>query len=216
MASDIAEGPRFAPARFAVVNRVLHRGMVYLLIGLLATLVAFRLFGPPVILKTFAWLRPYHGSVGPLIIMLVMIRAIWIFINRRRRSPFAAGPPASVVQAGHAILHLAMFMIPAVSQLRSCSGGKGWWLGRAVHFRDGRRDRLDDRSRQCRPRRARLDARDLVARHAIHHALHHIVLRDDTRLRMVGRFRRDRVRATIKLPIYTKRDKPDVAYQFHR
>jgi cytochrome b561 len=71
-------------------------------------------------------LGPGHGTVGLLVIVLVVIRAIWWTVNRNRRpvqSTTVTGRAAAVV---HASFYLLMFSIPALALLRAYCSGKGW------------------------------------------------------------------------------------------
>lgn len=115
-----------ATERYGLISRILHWAMAYLLVWQFGVIIAYRLFGPLEIIKTITWYGPYHGTVGLLTFLLVMARAAWTLLNRRRRPSYARGWAGRVAAIGHVALYLTMFAVPAVALLRSYGGGHGW------------------------------------------------------------------------------------------
>ncbi len=114
------------PERYGSVSRLLHWTMAYLLIWQFIVILTWRLFGDTQWVRTVTSLGPGHGTVGLLVIVLVVIRAIWWTINRNRRpvqSTTVTGRAAVVV---HASFYLLMFSIPVLALLRTYGSGKGW------------------------------------------------------------------------------------------
>ncbi|WP_320196962.1 cytochrome b [Agrobacterium rosae] len=116
--------------RYGLVSRLLHWTMAYLLIWQFIVILAWRLFGDTQWVRTVTSLGPGHGTVGLLVIVLAVIRAIWWTVNRNRRpvqSTTVTGRAAIVV---HASFYLLMFSIPALALLRAYGSGKGWepWI----------------------------------------------------------------------------------------
>lgn len=118
------------PERYGLVSRLLHWTMAYLLIWQFIVILTWRLFGDTQWVRTVTSLGPGHGTVGLVVIVLVIIRAIWWTVNRNRRpvqSTTVTGRAAVVV---HASFYLLMFSIPALALLRAYGSGKGWepWI----------------------------------------------------------------------------------------
>lgn len=112
--------------RYGLVSRALHWGMSYLLIWQLFSITTWKVFGPAEWVKIVTSFGPYHGTVGLLVVGLVVLRAIWAFINRKRRPPYEVGGMGRVAFAGHVLLYALMFAIPALALLRAYGNGKGW------------------------------------------------------------------------------------------
>jgi cytochrome b561 len=119
-----------SPERYGLVSRALHWFMAYLLIWQFTTILTWRTFGPAEWVKFVTSFGPYHGTVGLLTIVLVVIRAVWVLINRKRRPPHETGWAGRVALAAHAALYGLMFAIPALALLRAYGSGKGWqpWI----------------------------------------------------------------------------------------
>jgi len=119
-----------SPDRYGLVSRTLHWGMAYLLIWQFATILIWRMFGPVEWVSFVMSFGPYHGTVGLLTVVLVVIRAGWMLVNRKHRPPHEARWAGRVALAGHAALYGLMFVIPALALLRAYGNGKGWqpWI----------------------------------------------------------------------------------------
>lgn len=117
---------RDTPNRYGLVSRALHWTMAYLLIWQFVVLLTWRIFGESQIAKTVSSLGPDHGTVGLLVLALVMIRAAWWLAGRAGRPPHASGWEGRAALFAHVALYGLMFAIPALALLRTYGGGKGW------------------------------------------------------------------------------------------
>ncbi len=117
-----------SPQRYGLISRVLHWGMAHLLVWQFTTILLWRLGGPTDWVKAVTSFGPYHGTVGLMTVILVVIRAIWAMSNRHRRPAHGSGWLAAAARAGHMLLYGLMFAIPALALLRSYGNGKGWKL----------------------------------------------------------------------------------------
>jgi cytochrome b561 len=115
-----------SPRRYGLVSRVLHWGMAYLLIWQFASLLMWRFGGQADWVEIVTSFGPYHGTIGLLTMVSVILRAVWAFINRQNRPPPTSGWMGHAARAGHLLLYCLMFVIPALALLRSYGSGKGW------------------------------------------------------------------------------------------
>ncbi|MCL6655436.1 hypothetical protein A6R70_24510 [Agrobacterium rubi] len=172
------------PKHYGLISRTLHWTMAYLLIWQFVVILTWRLFGDTEWVRTVTSLGPGHGTVGLLVIVLVVIRAIWWIVNRNRRpvkSTTVTGHLAAVV---HASFYLLMFSIPALALLRAYGSGKGWepWIpasGVEVSWMIAPADRLHSL--------LAWGLSVLIAGHVIMALVHHFALNDETLGRMTGR-----------------------------
>lgn len=114
------------PDRYGLITRALHWGMAYLLIWQFSTILAWRVFSQSPLLGTILSFGPYHGTVGLLTIILVVIRAAWALWNMPNRPPREKNWLGRASLAGHVSLYALMAAIPALALLRSYGEGKGW------------------------------------------------------------------------------------------
>lgn len=172
--------------RYGLVSRVLHWAMAYLLIWQFAAILTWRIFGPAEWVKLVTSFGPYHGTVGLLVLPLVVIRAVWMLVNRGRRPPHEAGWMGRVALAGHAVLYGLMFAIPALALLRAYGSGKGWqpWIpatGAEITWLTAPANLLHGPLSWC------LSA--LIAGHILAVLFHRFVRRNGILARMVGPLR---------------------------
>lgn len=118
------------PDRFGLTSRLFHWGMAYLLIWQFAVIITWRIFGPDNWVKTVTSYGPDHGTVGLLILVLVVFRAIWALVNRSRRQTKSSGFSGRVAVGVHICFYALMFIIPTLALMRAYGSGKGWaqWI----------------------------------------------------------------------------------------
>lgn len=97
---------------------------------------------------------PGHGTVGFLTIVLIVVRAVWAFINRNQRPAHAAGPMGKLARVAHSVFYLLLFAILALALFRAYGSGKGreqWGINilPMVFFREWLA-RCDPKSKFCR------------------------------------------------------------------
>lgn len=70
-------------------------------------------------------LVPWHVSIGTLLMVLVVLRIIWVFSQRKQR-PLQNPATAFLVKAGHFLLYACMFLMPLTGIMYLV--GKGFGL----------------------------------------------------------------------------------------
>ena len=110
-----------SPERYGVVTRLLHWSMAVLV---LLQFVKFfeRLDGEggPLVAAITGW----HTSIGTLLLVLVVVRIAWAFLQRQRR-PVNDPALAIFVTAGHVALYVALLALPILGLLFMLGGGYG-------------------------------------------------------------------------------------------
>lgn len=100
-------------SRYGLLSRALHWLMALLI------LIQLLKFGDR-IADGEHWigqtLVPTHGSLGALILALVVLRALWAWSQRTRR-PDHEGPVRLLVTGGHGMLYLSMLLLPVTGML---------------------------------------------------------------------------------------------------
>ncbi|MCD4512139.1 cytochrome b [Brucella pseudogrignonensis] len=175
-----------SPDRYGLISRVLHWFIAYMLIWQFATILTWRIFGPAGWVKFVTSFGPYHGTVGLLVLPLVVLRALWMLINRRRRPPHEMGWAGRAALAGHVTLYLLMFAIPALALLRAYGSGKGWlpWIpatGEEVAWLTGPANALHGPLSWC--------LSVLIVGHILAALFHRFIRKDGILARMVGPLR---------------------------
>ncbi|UHS58241.1 MULTISPECIES: cytochrome b/b6 domain-containing protein [Agrobacterium] len=116
------------PGQYGLISRTLHWTMAILLIWQFLVILTWRVFGDTEWVRTVTSLGPGHGTVGLLVIVLVVIRATWWTVNRNRRPVQSTTVTARMAAVVHVSFYLLMFIIPALALLRAYGSGKGWEL----------------------------------------------------------------------------------------
>ncbi|MFD1198939.1 cytochrome b [Brucella gallinifaecis] len=116
---------RDSPKRYGLVSRILHWAMAYILLWQFAMILSWKMVGPSPVLETIGAFGPGHGTVGFLTIVLVVVRAIWAFINRNQRPPQEAGLMGKLARIAHLTFYVLLFTIPALALFRAYGSGKG-------------------------------------------------------------------------------------------
>ena len=175
------------PDRYGLVSRAFHWIMAYLLLWQFLTLLGWRLLGDGAVMRTASLLGPAHGTVGILVIGLVVPRAMWAAWNRRRRPAADSSPAGRLARGVHALFYLLMAVVPALALARAYGSGKGhalWGMpvvhatGREVGWLVAPADLLH------KPLAWALAM--LVAGHVAMALLHGMVRRDGVLARMAG------------------------------
>ncbi|PJG85377.1 cytochrome b [Conservatibacter flavescens] len=119
---------------YGTISRVLHWLMAIAFAYILFTAIAGTLND-----DYSKLLRNSHKSVGTILWVLIIIRAIWALLNRHRR------PPAAniLVSLGHFVLYLLMLIIPTVALIRQYGGARGSLEVFGVEVMKGAETRID-------------------------------------------------------------------------
>ena len=172
--------------RYGLVSRILHWLMAYLLIWQFFTLLTWRLFGPAELVKFVTSLGPSHGTVGLLVLPLVILRACWALANRKKRPQQDSSLQGMLAAAGHFTFYLLMFAIPALALTRAYGNGKGFtpWIpatGEKIEWLTAPANMLHGPLSWC------LSA--LIVGHILAALFHRFIRNDSVFARMVGPLR---------------------------
>lgn len=179
---------RDTPQRYGLVSRAFHWGAAYLLLWQFGTLIGWRWLGDGPVMRAISLLGPYHGTVGVLVLALLVPRATWSFAERRRRAVRDRAPLTRLRTGVHAAFYALMLLVPGLALLRAYANGDGYELwtitlipatGIVVEWLVWPVDRLHG------PLAWTLAA--LIAGHAAMALYHGVVRRDGVLDRMTGR-----------------------------
>jgi cytochrome b561 len=178
---------RDTPVRYGRVSRTFHWIMAYLLIWQMLMFIGWRVLSADV-MRGIAHFGPSHSLAGTLILLLIVPRAIWALVSRRRRPPAPVGSLGWAASTGHAMLYVLMFIIPAVAVLRAYGSGKGLAFG-AVRVLPPSGREITTMVQPADLAHAPLGwiLAVLVGGHIAMALFHHFIGRDGTLTRMVGR-----------------------------
>lgn len=178
---------RDTPERYGQVTRLLHWGMAAILLWQI-TGMALRLVLGRTPLMAF-WVGT-HQSVGTVLLLLILLRLLWAWINRGRRPAQPRSWAGRAARLGHGALYGLMLLIPSLALLRAFGNGRGYaFFGHQVVPRGG--PRIDWMSAPADLLHGRLAwlLLALILGHMLMVVLHHFIWRDGTLRRMAGRMR---------------------------
>lgn len=108
--------------RYGGISRTLHWGM-----GLLIIWQFMKFFDR--INDGEHWvgenLAAWHISIGSVLLVLIVVRLIWAFVQKGNR-PDQDPATALLVKAGHGLLYLAMLLLPVTGAMIMVGNGYGW------------------------------------------------------------------------------------------
>lgn len=107
---------RDTPRIYGKVTRLLHWAMAALILWQFLGMGLRAVFGRQ------EWLAPLVGShapVGTALFVLVILRGLWAWSNRRNRPAHGGGVLGRAATAGHGLLYLLMLAIPGLALLRA-------------------------------------------------------------------------------------------------
>ena len=110
------------PRYYGLVSRTLHWAMAALFLWQFGGMALKSVVGRGPLMKF--WVGS-HGSVGTLLLTLLIARAIWAFVEHRRRPPYPAGLLGRAARLGHLALYTLMLVVPSLALLRAFGSGKG-------------------------------------------------------------------------------------------
>lgn len=110
------------PLAYGTVSRVLHWGMALLFAWQFTGMALKLALGRMPLVSFFVGT---HASVGSLLLLLVLLRAVWALVQRPQRPPHQSGFVGQLALLGHLGLYLLMIVVPALALLRGFGSGKG-------------------------------------------------------------------------------------------
>lgn len=102
--------------RYGYITRLLHWLIAALILWQLAGMGLKLVLGRDSIAGFFVRL---HQPVGTALMVLIVLRAIWAFANRRTRPVHGNGLMGLAARAGHLALYAVMLLVPALALLRA-------------------------------------------------------------------------------------------------
>ncbi len=119
---------RDTPRRYGLVSRAFHWGAAYLLLWQFATLLGWRWLGDGPVMRAVSLAGPYHGTVGVLVLALLLPRVVWSLAERRRRPAGERTMLGPLRAAVHSAFYVLMLVVPGLALLRAYANGKGYEL----------------------------------------------------------------------------------------
>lgn len=167
--------------RYGLVSRFFHWGMALLIVQQFFKLGDRINDGEHWLGETFG---SYHGSIGLLLLGLLLLRLLWALTRRQR--PQAQGATALLARIGHGLLYLCMLLVPLSALALMIGNGYGLrFFGHVLVPRGGEEiEWLATLGSLHAPLALLLLL--LILGHVGAALYHHWVLRDDT-LRRMGR-----------------------------
>lgn len=107
--------------RYGAVSRGLHWTMALLFLWQFGGMVAKEVLGRTPL--TGFWVGS-HASVGLLLFILLLVRAMWALAQRGRRPAYGDGVIGALARIGHAALYALMLVVPLLALLRMFGSGK--------------------------------------------------------------------------------------------
>lgn len=135
-----------------------------------------------------------HYTLGFMLLVLVVLRAIWGVLNLRTRPPHGHGLVGLAALGGHLAIYALMIFVPAIALLRVYGGGRGFTVFGFPIFQPGTRDETLMEPAHLLHGPAGWALLALVAGHVLMVFVHKYVWREDILGRMTrGRQDDDRI-----------------------
>ncbi|MPT46929.1 MAG: cytochrome b [Sphingobium sp.] len=110
------------PIRYGSVSRFLHWGMALLFLWQFTGMILKETIGRTPVTGIFVG---SHSSVGMLLLALLILRAIWAFVEFGHRPPYHGGIIGKLAAIGHVALYGLMLIVPSIALMRAFGGDKG-------------------------------------------------------------------------------------------
>lgn len=107
--------------RYGIVTRFLHWSIAILVLWNFLRFANGINDGENWITQTLV--KPFHSSIGLLIFVLVVIRIIWMLVQRKNRPAPLAYP--KLAKAGHHAMYLFLFLTPLTAMIYLVGRGVG-------------------------------------------------------------------------------------------
>lgn len=107
------------PQHYGRISRALHWSMAALLLLQFISALAHYAFEDSAFEALF-W--PWHKPLGFLLLVLLLLRLVWAFVQRAQRPP----PLNPGVRLGHLGLYLLLALVPVLGLLRQYGSGRGF------------------------------------------------------------------------------------------
>jgi len=170
--------------RYGLVSRVLHWGMTLLLAWHFFGATCRVLLGRDSALATFVF-SGTHRATGALLFTLIILRLLWVFIERRRRPAYAENLTGRLARIGHATMYALLFLVPALGLMRQYGSGRAF-APFGIPLMDNTGVRIDWMMAPANAVHGLLGwlLLTLVLGHVVMALVHHYHMKDDTLRRM--------------------------------
>lgn len=115
---------RDTPARYGTISRFLHWAMTALILWQLTGMVLKVTIGRDHQITNI--FTPYHSAIGTVLFGLIVLRVIWLFLNRASRPGHAAGLMGYAARLGHFALYALMLIVPSAALIRAWGGERAF------------------------------------------------------------------------------------------
>lgn len=173
--------------RYGKLTRILHWTMALLFAWQFGGMIVKELLGKTPLVGF--WVGT-HASVGTLLLVLLMVRALWGLSQMSHRPPYHSGVIGLAARLGHLGLYALMLIVPALALLRMFGSGRGARLF-GVQLQQGGGEKVDWMVAPASLLHGTLAwvLLALVAGHVAMVFVHRFIWRDDVASRMIGRAR---------------------------
>jgi len=110
--------------RYGLVSRVLHWGMTLLFVWHFFGVACRVLLGRDASLASFMFST--HRPMGTLLFILIVLRLLWVLVERRHRPAYADDTLGRLARIGHIAMYVLMLLVPALGLLRQYGSGRGF------------------------------------------------------------------------------------------
>src|SRR5690606_32525465 len=109
--------------RYGRISRLLHWLMAAMIVWQFTGMILRLLLGRQPLVAFFV---KWHPVVGSTLLLLILFRLFWFWINRQQRPPLGGGTVGLMARLGHSALYLLMLLIPSLGLLRLYGSGRGF------------------------------------------------------------------------------------------
>lgn len=115
---------RDTPERYGTISRLFHWSMAALILWQLTGMALKVTIGRDhAITRIFT---PYHSAIGTVLFCLIVLRVVWLFVNRAHRPDHATGFMGYAARLGHFALYALMFTVPLAALIRAWGGERAF------------------------------------------------------------------------------------------
>ncbi|MBR0680453.1 cytochrome b [Roseomonas eburnea] len=176
---------RDTPESYGLVTRLLHWTMALILLWQFTGMILRLVLGRTPLMAF--WVGT-HQSIGSVLLMLIVLRLLWAWANRKRRPGHDRSGIGRAALVGQLALYALLLVVPALALLRALGSGRGFaFFGHQVVERTGQRIEWMAGPADLLHSKLAWLLMALILGHAAMALVHHVVWRDGVLMRMGGR-----------------------------
>lgn len=169
---------------YGVISRMFHWLMAVLFLWQFISAI-LRVFVKDSAAYGFFWSA--HHTIGFSLLILVLLRGVWGLLNLSKR-PRKQGAIGQLAAAGHLVIYILMFAVPALALLRSYGSGRGFSaFGIQVFQQTGVQNAALTAPGNAAHGLLGWVLLAVIVGHVFMALVHHFALRDNTLRHMTGR-----------------------------